>query len=107
MFREPDTQTLKCCYDHGVQISGVERSWTTALVHNVTAHRANCSLPVRRINTNLHLKQAAKADVQLETSQIRLAVDNNKTKKQCKSILSEVVKAQLKSLNDGIERRDT
>lgn len=55
MLCQPDTETLKSCHYHGVQVPGVKRSWPTTLVYNVAAHRTDGSLPVSRVNHHLHL----------------------------------------------------
>lgn len=55
VFGEPDTQAVEGSDDHGVQVSGVERSGAAALVHDVAAHRADRALAIRRLHAHLHL----------------------------------------------------
>ncbi len=60
VFCEPDTQAVESSDDHGVQISGVKRSRTTALIHDITADGADGTLTIRRLHAHLHLDRQNK-----------------------------------------------
>lgn len=57
VFCEPHTEKLEGSYNHGVEVSGLEGSWTAALVHDVPTYRADGPLTVCRVYSHLHLRR--------------------------------------------------
>lgn len=55
VFCEPHTQKLEGSYNHGVEVSGLKRSWTATLVDNVPTYRADGTFAICGVYSHLHL----------------------------------------------------
>lgn len=66
---EPHAQKLEGGDDHGVEVSGLEGSGATALVHDVATYGADGTFAVGRVHSHLHLVGAHIQNIE-ETSSL-------------------------------------